>query len=168
MDEKTEVVWRRFGVVVNPEVPASGLDTVRWKSPPVGQRSSSWGGDGCLTSAPRDGYLLRRPKRPNQLGGSVAVLVHAASWVVVAVAVVRGKRSQEMLLVCVVLYEVGGWVLSRKRTWVMGLVWCKKEVAEEGEKSVGNEHQPVLCGAGIGYVDLPECQLLIGEGGVVV
>ena len=43
-----------------------------------------------------------------------------------------------------------------------------KEVAEEGESNAGNECQPVLCGAGIGYVGLPECQLLVGEGGVVV
>ena len=43
-----------------------------------------------------------------------------------------------------------------------------KEVAEEGERSVLNEHQPVLCGAGKGYVDLPGCQVPVGEGGVVV
>ena len=43
-----------------------------------------------------------------------------------------------------------------------------KEVAEEGERSGGNEHQLVLCGAGIGCVDWPGCQLLVGEGGVVV
>ena len=104
MEEKIEVVWR-LGVVVDPEVPASGLYTVRWKSPPVGQRSSSWGGDGCRTSAQRDSYLLHRPKRPSQLGGSVVVVVvHVASWVVVAVGEVWRKRSPEMLLVCVVLF----------------------------------------------------------------
>ena len=101
----------------------AGLYTVRRKSPPVGQRSSSWGGGGCLTSAQRDGYLLHRPKRPNQLGGSVVVLVHVASWVVVAVGEVWGKRSQEMLLVCVVLYEVARLALSRKKKWVMVLVY---------------------------------------------
>ena len=123
MDEKNEAVWRRLGVVANLEVPASGLHTVRWKSPPVGQRSSSWGGGGCRTSAQRDGHLLRRPKRPHQLGGSVVVLVHVSSWVVVAVAEVWGKWSQEMLLVCAVLYEVAGLVLIHKRMWVMVLVW---------------------------------------------
>ena len=85
--------------------------------------SGSWGGGGCLTSAQQDGHLLRRPRRPNQLGGSVVVLVHVASWVVVAVVGVWGKRSREMLLVCVVLYEVAGLVLSHKRMWVMVLVW---------------------------------------------
>ena len=43
-----------------------------------------------------------------------------------------------------------------------------KEVTEEGERNAGNECQPVLCGAGTGDVGLPECQLLAGEGGVVV
>ena len=88
MVEKTEVVWRRLGVVVLPEVPASGLYTVRWKSPPVERHSSSWGGDGCQSSAasaPQVGYLLRHPKRPNQRWGSMAVVVHVSSWVVVAV-----------------------------------------------------------------------------------
>ena len=80
--EKGEIVWRLLGVVADLEVPAS---IVRWKSQPVGQRSSSWGGGEDLSSAQRDGSQRRRPKHPNLLGSSVVVLVRVVSWVVVAV-----------------------------------------------------------------------------------
>ena len=119
-------MWRRLEVVALPEVPASGLYTVRWKSPPVERHSSSWGGDGCQSSAasaPQVGYLLRHPKRPNQRWGSMAVVVHVSSWVVVAVGEVWRKRSLEMLLVCVVLSGLARLVLSRKKKWVMVVVW---------------------------------------------
>ena len=43
-----------------------------------------------------------------------------------------------------------------------------KEVAEVGGKIVGNEHRPVLYGAGKGCVDWPGCQWLAGEDGAVV
>ena len=55
--EKGEIVWRLLGVVADLEVPAS---IVRWKSQPVGQRSSSWGGGEDLSSAQRDGSQRRR------------------------------------------------------------------------------------------------------------
>ena len=103
VDEKSEVVWRRLQVVALPEAPPSGLYTVRWRSPPVGRHSSSWGGDECLSSVPQVGYRLRRPKRPNQHWDSVVVVGRVTSLVVVAVEEVWRKRSPEKLLAYVVL-----------------------------------------------------------------
>ena len=66
--EKDEIVWRLLGVFADLEVPASGPCTVQWRNRPVGQRSSSWGGGGDLSSTRLDGNQRRRPKRPNPLG----------------------------------------------------------------------------------------------------
>ena len=89
----------------------------RWRSPLVGRRSSSWGGDECLSLVPQVGCRHRCPKRPNQHWDSVVVAVvdHVASLAVVAVEEVWKKRSLEMLLACVVLVLLARLVVCHKK-----------------------------------------------------
>ena len=90
----------------------------RWRSPLVGRRSSSWGGDECLSLVPQVGCRHRCPKRPNQHWDSVVVVVvvdHVASLAVVAVEEVWKKRSLEMLLACVVLVLLARLVVCHKK-----------------------------------------------------